>query len=207
MTYPWNAGDILTAADLNAEFGSKLTYPSGGADGDALIKSGTSAAWGAAGGLTLITSESFSAVSSVQVNGVFSADYENYQIFITLTGSTAESLLWRVAAGGTPNSGTNYAHQQLRVGATSVTAARNTSVTSGRFGTVNTGLGAIDATIFRPFLAVQTKAISQCFDPTDTVRYEAYASNQNQSTSYDGLVLFPGSGTITGEFRIYGLRI
>jgi hypothetical protein len=27
MTYPWNAGDILTAADLNAEFGSKAANP------------------------------------------------------------------------------------------------------------------------------------------------------------------------------------
>jgi hypothetical protein len=29
MTYPWNAGDILTAADLNSEFGSKLPYSFG----------------------------------------------------------------------------------------------------------------------------------------------------------------------------------
>jgi hypothetical protein len=29
MTYPWNAGDILTAADLNAEFGSKLNLAGG----------------------------------------------------------------------------------------------------------------------------------------------------------------------------------
>jgi hypothetical protein len=29
MTYPWNAGDILTAADLNAEFGSKLDLAGG----------------------------------------------------------------------------------------------------------------------------------------------------------------------------------
>jgi hypothetical protein len=29
MTYPWNAGDILTAADLNAEFGSKLPIAGG----------------------------------------------------------------------------------------------------------------------------------------------------------------------------------
>ena len=29
MTYPWNAGDILTAADLNSEFGSKLNIAGG----------------------------------------------------------------------------------------------------------------------------------------------------------------------------------
>ena len=26
MTYPWNAGEVLAAADLNAEFASKIDY-------------------------------------------------------------------------------------------------------------------------------------------------------------------------------------
>ena len=29
MTYPWNAGEVLTAADLNSEFASKLPYSYG----------------------------------------------------------------------------------------------------------------------------------------------------------------------------------
>jgi hypothetical protein len=46
-------GEVLTASDLNDTFGSKADYPSGGSDGQALIKSGTTTAWGAAGGRVL----------------------------------------------------------------------------------------------------------------------------------------------------------
>jgi hypothetical protein len=46
-------GEVLAAADLNDTFGSKADYPSGGSDGQALLKSGTTTAWGAAGGKVL----------------------------------------------------------------------------------------------------------------------------------------------------------
>jgi hypothetical protein len=43
-------GEILASQDLNDTFGAKADYPSGGSDGQALIKSGTTTAWGSAGG-------------------------------------------------------------------------------------------------------------------------------------------------------------
>lgn len=44
----WTAGDVLTAADLTDTFAAKIAYPSGGSDGNVLVKSGTAAAWGTA---------------------------------------------------------------------------------------------------------------------------------------------------------------
>ena len=55
MPYPWSAGNVLTATDLNSALAAKAAYPSGGTNGNALIKSGTTTAWGNAGSLTLIT--------------------------------------------------------------------------------------------------------------------------------------------------------
>jgi len=105
----FTAGEVLAAADLNDTFASKIVYPSGGADGNALIKSGTSAAWGTAGGLALVTSEDFTAVSSISINGAFTSSFDNYRVIGSLTtNSSGANLLARLRASGTDNTSSVY---------------------------------------------------------------------------------------------------
>lgn len=96
---------------------------SGAAPGMVLMKptsiahSGTSATLGANGQVT------FSGVSTLNVNGVFTADFDNYIISLRgiWDGSGGISANLTLRASGTDESGSNYARQRLLASNTSVT--------------------------------------------------------------------------------------
>jgi hypothetical protein len=88
-------GEVLAAADLNDTFGSKLTYPSGGANGDALIKDGTAALWGSAGKIRQVvratdsTNRATTSTSYVDVTGMS----------VTITPQKSDSAILILAIG------------------------------------------------------------------------------------------------------------
>jgi len=67
---------LALATELDTQLGSKLDYPAGGADGDALIKDGTDALWGSAGKIRQVvratdsTQRSTTSTSFVDVTGM-----------------------------------------------------------------------------------------------------------------------------------------
>jgi hypothetical protein len=200
-------GEVLAAADLNDTFGSKVDYPSGGADGDALIKSGTFAAWGAVGGLTLITSESFSAVSSVSINGCFTSTYANYRLMIYADYSANTSLDMRLRSSGSDNSNSTYssyvgrgAYDNSGVSALTGNAANRFQVETSSAGTEPSVL-ACD--LFSPQAAANTYLLTIGAGET---RAGSGGGKFAASTSFDGFSIFPASGTITGTIRVYGYR-
>jgi hypothetical protein len=159
-------------------------------------------------GLDLITSETFSAVSSVSVNNCFSADYENYRILVRYIGSGTAQTSLRFRVGGSDNTTTNYNRQVLNAEGGTVGAATNASTQEFGFsvGEANVGLAALE--IARPFLA-ETKPITVlagqgAVSTAPTMRLAI--GGFNASTSFDGFSLFPASGTITGTVRIYGYK-
>jgi hypothetical protein len=86
-------GEVLAAADLNDTFGSKVDYPSGGADGEALLKSGTAAAWGAVSQKIL---QVVRATDSTQ-RTTTSASFVDASISVTITPQKSDSailLIW-----------------------------------------------------------------------------------------------------------------
>jgi hypothetical protein len=197
-------GEVLAAADLNDTFGSKVDYPSGGADGDALIKDGTAAVWGAAGGLTLITSESFSAVSSVSLNGVFTSAYENYRMVITATTSSAVGVSFRYRVSGTDATGSNYIRQSWNASGSVLGAATSTLAFGIIIGTGTAGLHWGNVEYFRPFAAEQTLSLTMGNNVAPSS--EIHSTQHTLSTSYDGITIYPDSGTFTGTLRVYGYQ-
>jgi hypothetical protein len=199
----FTAGEVLAAADLNDTFGAKINYPSGGADGNALIKSGTSAAWGSAGGLVHIATESFSAVSSVSLNGVFTSTYENYLLVVRASASAAGDIDARLRLSGTDAS-TNYNRQFGSFNATTVAAARETSQTFARFIAGHSGTATAVVQVFSPAEAKSTVFQSHTGgNPSTPLQALAWGSHTT-ATAYDGITFFPASGTITGTIRVYG---
>jgi hypothetical protein len=203
-------GEVLAAADLNDTFGSKLDYPSGGADGNVLTKSGTAAAWSAPeAGLTLIASESFSAVSSVSLNGCFSATYNRYRVIISGVGSatTAAELRIRYRASSTDNTAAEYdfaGQQNSNSGGAHVFGLL---ATSGLIGHQANNSFAQSLDLVDPFLASQTSHLSLSTAWGDTTAVCMYMNGKHRpTTSYDGFTLFPASGTITGNLRVYGYQ-
>jgi hypothetical protein len=201
----FTAGEVLAAADLNDTFGAKLDYPTGGSDGDLLAKDGTAAEWIAVpeAGLTLITAESFSAVSSVSVNGCFSATYERYFVITRFATTNTSTLGFRLRVSGS-DATSSYAGQQL--GGTGGTVFASNWDTS-RIDLDNNSAGNqfFIANFDRPFQATETSVFVQAFRGNNGA-VSNHAGWHTATTSYTGLSIVAGTGTMTGNIRIYGYR-
>jgi hypothetical protein len=150
---------------------------------------------------------SFSAQSTVNLDSVFSATYQNYKIELFITSSNQVMLQYRLRVGGASNTTLNYSNQYLVCDNTSVLAARNTGQNIGDVGQmVLSGISFMEVSVFDPFSAAPTGMLTN----TGCFVGEAYMRNQanvmKASTSFDGISFIPISGTITGTVRVYGYR-
>lgn len=206
----WVAGEVLTAADLTDTFGSKLDYPTGGNDGDLLAKDGTAAEWIAVpeAGLTLITSNTFSAVSTLDINNCFTSTYAVYRVLLTnmsLASGTDIRVRARLRTGGSPNSTSNYRDGRRGVSGSGTFDQNFTgSKTSWEFiSNLDSGQGPAFTSfdLFNPQLATHTAyaAISATSDA-----FQGTSGKFDADTQFDGISIFPASSTFSGTIRIYG---
>jgi hypothetical protein len=149
----------------------------------------------------------FSAVSSLSLNGVFSADYDNYMIVLRQLGSLQANMQIRLRASGTDATGSDYTRQYVFADGTSVSGARTSSSNLALLAGVDASLRTGNATyIYGPNLSQPTAAR----DVSARAYLEAtildYAWTHSLSTSYDGATFSPSSGNITGNVAVYGLR-
>jgi len=162
-----------------------------------------------AGGLVHINTTTFSAVSSVSLNNVFTSDYDNYRVILTGAGSGSLIVTARLRVGGTDNTGANFDRQRLYINGSGVTATRYNSQTDfalGGFDTPDRGLITFD--VFRPFLTTSTLFNAMNSWPasgSDPVMFIGVGSN-SLTTSFDGFTLIASAGTITGTIRVYGYK-
>jgi len=152
----------------------------------------------------------FTGASSVSLNDVFSATYNNYKVDINITSAStnnADTLRLRVAGTDNSTSNYNYAGIFLRTSASSIVYG-NTSQTS--FGDIlphsTNGNEAFSLNIYSPFVAERTKynagGIGQ--DVT-SIATQFQAGVFAATTSFTGFTFISGSGTFTGRIRVYGL--
>jgi hypothetical protein len=156
------------------------------------------------GGLVRITTQSFSAVSTVSVNSCFSATYENYRILVRLTHSASNDTLFRLRVSGTDNSTNNYIHQRLNVSGSSTFPNRATTTSGPVLEGANTNVWAsIDMS--NPFTSEVTQWYSYGVGAvTATLENKTLAGVHNVSSSFDGITIYPSAGTFSGTFSIYG---
>jgi hypothetical protein len=163
---------------------------------------GTSATIGTNG------SVDFTACSSLSLNGVFSADYDNYMIGIRVTSSLSSTdINCRLRASGSDASASNdYVAQYLVADSTSVSGGRITAFTYGWLGqSYATQRVGISAYIFGPYLTQPTAVRSIGASDNSSARLVDIAWTHDLSTSYDGLTVFPSTGNFTGLVSVYGL--
>jgi hypothetical protein len=158
-------------------------------------------------GMELITSQSFSAVSSVSINDCFSATYQNYRLIFNGSVSGDVIMQARLRVAGSDNSTANsYVSQDLQAYSTTVAAFRTTSNIIQLF-TANVNqrtIGIVD--IGNPFSATATAFFGVSNYPFDQASISLVGATHNQTVSYDGLTISPAAGTTTGTIRIYGYR-
>lgn len=153
-------------------------------------------------------SVTFSACETLSLNGVFSADYDNYQIVVGGTGSVTRNIWLRFRASGTDATGSNYTRQYLYAASTTVGASRNTE-TFGYCGALGGTLksGTV-VSVYGPHLAQPTAWRNVCAVENSGVEIQDFAGTHSLSTSYDGFTLSFNNGggeSITGRVAVYGM--
>jgi hypothetical protein len=227
----FTAGEVLAAADLNDTFGAKANLASPtftgtpaaptAAAGTNTTQLATTAFVQSAGGLVLVSPTSiansggsasasggevsFTGVSSVSLNGVFSSAYENYSMQVILTGSAGGDFRIRLRDAGS-DAATNYKAQRLYAQSSTVATYADGTTTSARIGEIGTSKGCIIANIYQPnaadatlFNSLQTNTVTSAF-------LDLAGCSHSTATAYTGFTVFPNSGTITGTIRVYGYR-
>ena len=187
---------------------TELAPPAVAPDGVLTLPSGTGTiATTTDQGLVHINTTTFSAVSSVSINNVFTSTYQNYRIVINLVSSISNEIRFRMRASGTDNTGANYAIQYTFASGAITEATRQTGQTAAWFFSSSgnyESVGAYD--IGSPQLAKQTTLVgSQVYDQA-TIGLISWAANHDQSTAFDGITIIAGSGTMTGTIRVYGYK-
>lgn len=171
----------------------------------------TAAGAGSSASIVGLGSVDFSTCTSVRLDGVFSAEYDNYMVVCDHVDSTYNAaFLTRLVASGTPASGSDYTFQRLDAASTTVAASRSTSQTSGRVSSVSNSLNnGFVVYVYGPYLAQPTAYRSVTVEnggSPGVVGILDYAGTHSLSTAYDGYQLIAGSGTIGGSVAVYGLR-
>jgi hypothetical protein len=164
-----------------------------------IAHSGTSASINADGGVD------FTAVTELNLNGVFTSDYDNYLVVMNHKGTAYSGIRGRLRLLGTDASASDYAFQTLRAESTTVAGARTSSDTSMFFGVTSDEQQSGDNThIYGPYLAQPTafRMINIVGEGGAILRNAA--STHSLSTSYDGITIFPASGSMTGTVHVFG---
>lgn len=194
-------GDLIAATA--ADTASRVAVGTNGQVLTADSTTGTGLKWSnPSGALTLITNQSFSAASVVNVNDVFSSTYTNYKVIMNVNGSAGvnTSLRWRVS--GADNSTANYNSRAIIAGSPP-TDNNLTGQTLTYIGDTYTADNYQEWTISNPFLSKATSAIFE--SPVNTTAQIQLRSNYfTATTSFTGFSITPAAGTITGNIRVYG---
>jgi hypothetical protein len=164
-------------------------------------------------GLAFVVSSSFSGASSVSLDNVFTSAYENYRVLLIASdvSGTGIHLRFRMRAASTDASGSNYysaADWALSTASRNVDAGAGE--TSGRIvyvdNATSVAMGAFD--VLRPAVADDTHVAGFGYrnDPASLVGSWPFGAMHAVDTAYDGITLFPDSGTISGTIFVYGYR-
>lgn len=189
----FTAGSVLTAAQMN-QAGLWVMIPTSVSGTGSSIVSGKGQV-------------SLSSCAAVTINGVFTADFENYLMLARLSFTGGDTYV-QLTASGTATAGTayNWSMMQAYSGA-GVTTTRTAN--TGSVILMSNGNGVYQSAtcdIFAPQLAqvtmFQTANLRNDGGYTVPANYLFYG-NLNNTTQYDGIKI-TGGGNMTGTISIYG---
>jgi hypothetical protein len=226
----FTAGEILTASDTNtylmeqtvmnfagtASRASAIPTPSTGmtsyigVTGTATIpqiETYTGSAWQTPYGSTLLANVTVSSASTVAIDNVFSSTYSTYLVYQMLVPAAGNPVMsYRFRDSGGDVSASNYVREFLVADSTTVSAGRVTT-TSANNGQLSAGVySSIKMSIHNPNVATTTSVMSECSSGAGGAYIDLEYVNFTANTVFTGISFFPGSSTMTGNIRIYGLR-
>jgi hypothetical protein len=161
--------------------------------------------WGASGGgLVLVAESSFSAVSSVSVDGCFTSDYDNYRVLLDVSGSADGEVLVRLRSASSDYTTNNHVYQHVTASNTTINGARVTAATGIAVVFSRSELSTCGFEVHGPALVRPTHFHSVGFYDAEVPVLRNYSGYHPSAASYDGFTIYPASGTLTGSLSVYG---
>jgi len=161
---------------------------------------------GSANSMGVVT---FTGATSIKLNNVFSATYANYKLVMDITtGAATDDIIMQMKMDGA--GATSYFHSQIRQFASTVDASSTASTSSfslGITGRSTVAGSSFDVTIFKPFVAANTKY--NCHNGGNSTvagqqQQILVRGRLNDTTSYATMELLPSSSTISGTLSVFG---
>jgi hypothetical protein len=156
-------------------------------------------------GLVPLQTTSISAQTTVTVNSIFSATYDNYKIIFNGTSASAGNVA-SFQIGGNANNDYKYAELQMNSGgAAPSNSSFSNGTSSGRLGVLSNNNSYFESDFYSPFISGFTswKSVSNRTDATlTTYSYFGHVAN---TASYTSIVI-SFQNAFTGTMRIYGKR-
>ena len=205
----YTAGEVLTAASLNANLSFAASSPSSGLVSitPTSISVGSGTATSAGNGQVTFTGVG----TNLSLNGVFSATYTNYLVLIEKqTASGSGGLNCRLRSGTTDNTNANYDQAYVRVTEAGTVGGQGLNAQTNWFFNINDyAYQYISLTLFSPFVTSFTgMQTSYAENNGTTAFYTAVQNGQNQeSYSANGITFLVSGGTVTGKVTVYGYTI
>ena len=187
-----------------------------GTTGQVLSVSGGVPAWSSpSSGMTKITSGTFTTAATVDIDNVFSTTYATYFVFISTLGSDPSSdLLLRYRyAGPTTETGANYYYSFGRTDASATASQHGAAAQTSALLNLNSGSSTRESKMALWFNGVgQAAADEPVYQGTSWDGYNTQAVGYIGGFTitdriYTGFRLLPSTGTISGNYAIYGLAI
>lgn len=149
----------------------------------------------------------FTAATTISVNGCFTSSYDNYLIVTRLNVSAAVNPFYRLRVSGSDNTtASSYTRQSLGAGSTSVSGARAASNLAALAGAYATQRAGFHWYVYGPALAQPTATRTVMVGDDESANIFETATTHNQSTAYDGFTFLTNdTPTMTGALTIYGL--
>ncbi len=182
----FTTGEVLTAADTN-------TYLNNG-------------------GYVYVGGGSFTTTANADFDNVFTSTYDDYRIVLTFTAISANNTQFFrfIDSAGSVVTTNNYDYQLSEVENTLYTGLRQMASNATRisYGYQTPGYMAATIDLFGPFLARPTLAISAAtsINGTTSMIADDVKSYFRLNTQMRGIRFLPGSGTISGNAKIFGVR-
>jgi hypothetical protein len=167
-------------------------------------------AWVSPFGLTHLNTTTFTAQTSVTINNVFSATYDNYLVeYFAVQNTAASENTFTLVNGGTPAASNWRNNGHIIASATQYLNQGNSLAAIYRVD-CNAGESFKQSIkIMNPFKTLQTHVQRESYAGAtgfggNDARW--FAGQLNNLTSYEGIRFSTSAGTVTGTVRIYGLR-
>jgi hypothetical protein len=152
----------------------------------------------------------FSAASSVSLNGVFTSEFDWYRVDFFATTSGAANIGVNLRLSGTDAVTAYDRINQRGLNVTNTVATSLNQTTWPVTITTVTGFHLGSLRLFNPALASPTVVVGltgSTANPMTTADGAAYnmTLQHRTATAYDGITLTPSTGTFTGTVRVYGI--